>query len=116
MKTENILAAAAGLAVGYMAFREKDAAVGYVSNKKWYAKDGQIADERTGKTIAVIPHYDGDFQQQQDADLMASAPKLLKALEFMVDRAEQEKWHKGSGDLKNIHRQASDLVYSLNVY
>ena len=29
MKTQNILAAAAGLAVGYMAFREKSGAVGY---------------------------------------------------------------------------------------
>jgi hypothetical protein len=85
MKTQNILAAAAGLAVGYFAFRKTDAAVGYLSNKKWYAKEGQIVDERSGRTLAVITNYTGDSIDDENAKIMAAGPSLYNALKSMVN-------------------------------
>ena len=47
----------------------------------WYARDGQIYPEETGKTLAVIPYYDKDnAQQKADANLIAAAPELLEEL------------------------------------
>lgn len=49
----------------------------------WYAKDGQIYSEETGKTLAVIPYFDqDDTEQQANAQLLGTAPEMLEALEI----------------------------------
>lgn len=50
----------------------------------WYAKDGQIVAQDTGKTLAVIPYYDSEEEQVANANLMAAAPELLKALKLLL--------------------------------
>jgi hypothetical protein len=48
----------------------------------WYAKDGQIYPEETGKTLAVIPYFDpSDKEAEANAQLISTAPDLLEALE-----------------------------------
>ena len=51
----------------------------------WYAKEGQIVQQDTGKTLAVIPYYDSEEEQTANMNLMAAAPSLLKALTALVD-------------------------------
>lgn len=47
----------------------------------WYAKDGQIYPTETGKTLALIPYFDKENEEQQaNQKLIAAAPKLLEAL------------------------------------
>jgi hypothetical protein len=47
----------------------------------WHAKDGQIYPTETGKTLAIIPYYDKDNEEEEaNAKLIAAAPELLKAL------------------------------------
>ena len=56
----------------------------------WIDKDGQIYSEETGYTIAVIPYFDKEDQEQvANAKLMASAPDLLEKLIRLTDYAEE---------------------------
>lgn len=49
---------------------------------KWHAKDGQIYPQETGKTLALIPYFDAENEEQQaNARLIAAAPELLEALQ-----------------------------------
>jgi 2-hydroxychromene-2-carboxylate isomerase len=49
----------------------------------WIAHDGQIYPQETGKTLALIPYYDTeDEEQTANANLMAAAKDLLNALEL----------------------------------
>lgn len=46
----------------------------------WYGKDGQIYPEETGKTLATIPYYDKDNEEQRaNTQLISAAPDLLEA-------------------------------------
>lgn len=52
----------------------------------WYAKDGQIVAQDTGKTLALIPYYDASNEEETaNANLMAAAPSLLKAIEQLLN-------------------------------
>lgn len=57
----------------------------------WYAKDGQIVAQDTGRTLAVVPYYfyNEDEEQTANANLMAAAPKLLEALREAVESMDQ---------------------------
>jgi hypothetical protein len=48
----------------------------------WIAKDGQIYDEQDpkGRTLALIPYYDHEPEQDAQAALFAAAPDMLGAL------------------------------------
>ena len=51
------------------------------SSGYWYAPDGSIVQEKTGKTIAIIPYFDKSNQEHKaNARLMATAPELLESL------------------------------------
>lgn len=51
------------------------------SSGYWYDSDGQIVQEKTGKTIAIIPYFDKSNQEHKaNARLMATAPELLESL------------------------------------
>lgn len=58
----------------------------------WYASNGQIVAQDTGKTLAVIPYYDNtDEEQTANANLMAAAPvmlSILKTLDEYIDKSE----------------------------
>ena len=57
---------------------------------EWYAKEGQIVSQDTGKTLAVIPYYDSeDKEQTANANLMAAAPELLEALREAIESMDQ---------------------------
>jgi hypothetical protein len=58
---------------------------------EWYAKDGQIVAQATGRTLALIPYYfyNEDEEQTANANLMAAAPKLLEALREAVESMDQ---------------------------
>ena len=47
----------------------------------WIAHDGQIFPEETGKTLALIPYFDKENEEEvANAQLIATAPSLLKTL------------------------------------
>ena len=74
----------------------------------WYAKDGQIVAQDTGKTLAVIPYYDSEDEQIANANLMAAAPELLKALKELM---EAEGGEAGDNpDQKQAWRQAEQAI------
>jgi len=53
----------------------------------WYAHDGQIYPEKTGKTLAVIPHFDKENEEQQaNAHLISAAPELYETLKELINR------------------------------
>jgi hypothetical protein len=46
----------------------------------WHSHDGQIYPQETGKTLALIPYFDKESEEQQaNAKLIAAAPELLEA-------------------------------------
>ena len=50
------------------------------TNGEWQAKEGQIYSMETGKTLALIPYYDNENEEQKaNAKLIAAAPDLLEA-------------------------------------
>lgn len=52
------------------------------SDGEWYAKNGQIVQSNTGRTLAVIPYFDSrNDEQKANQELMAMAPTFLNALE-----------------------------------
>lgn len=56
----------------------------------WHSHDGQIYPEQTGKTLALIPYFDKENEEQQaNAKLIAAAPELLEALQQAVKEMEQ---------------------------
>ena len=59
----------------------------------WIVKDGQIYPEETGKTLALIPYFDEDNEEQAaNAKLIAAAPDLLDALKraYSIMATDQE--------------------------
>ena len=75
--------------------------------QKWAAKDGQIYVNETGKTIALIPHFDNEFDQIQNSRLMASAPDLLD----IVEKAYNEGWLNNNLSYK---RMAENILNEFN--
>jgi hypothetical protein len=75
----------------------------------WYAKDGQIVAQDTGKTLAVIPYYhEEDEEQTANANLMAAAPSLLKALTELMAAEGGEAGD--NSDQKQAWRQAEQAI------
>ncbi len=59
----------------------------------WIAKEGQIYPEETGKTLALIPYFDENNEEQAaNAKLIAAAPDLLDALKraYSIMATDQE--------------------------
>jgi len=57
------------------------------TQQTWTAKDGQVYDEKTGKTIAVIPYFDKELREDlRNQKLMAAAPEMLETLKHIAER------------------------------
>jgi len=62
------------------------------TSQTWYAKDGQIIEEGTGKTIAILTYFDKeDEEQQRQQKLLAAAPELLEQCQRMLNLIECNK-------------------------
>lgn len=55
-----------------------------ITRGEWNAKDGQIYSLQTGKTLALIPYWDNEPEQEANAQLIAQAPAMLAALEDVL--------------------------------
>ena len=54
---------------------------------EWMAKEGQIYPCETGKTLAIIPYFDNENEEQQaNEKLIAAAPEMLEALQSIVNK------------------------------
>ncbi len=52
---------------------------------EWIEHDGQIYPEETGVTIALIPYFDPENEEQQaNVKLMAASKELLEALKKLL--------------------------------
>lgn len=48
----------------------------------YYTNSGQIIQESTGKTLALIPYFDnGNEEERANAELFANAPEMAKEIE-----------------------------------
>lgn len=57
---------------------------------EWTAKDGQIYSQETGKTLALIPYFDEDSEEQKaNQALMAAAQNLFDAAKSAIETLEQ---------------------------
>lgn len=60
------------------------------SDGTWYAKDGQIVQSNTGRTLAVIPYFDSlNDEQKANQELMTMAPTFLNVLEEVQRNIEE---------------------------
>lgn len=80
---------------------------------EWYAKDGQIYPQETGKTLALIPYFDSeDKEQEANGKLIAAAPELLEALIHAYSHMVINKEYQGRVILETIRsaiQKATDL-------
>ncbi len=60
------------------------------SKGTWFAKDGEIYETETGKTIALIPYYDDEDEEQvANAKLIEAIPSLLEACEDVIEELQR---------------------------
>jgi hypothetical protein len=79
----------------------------------WYATQGQIVSQDTGKTLALIPYYDESNEEQTaNANLMASAPKLLDALKEALDQLQS--WNPESEPTFTMRRVEEAIQQAIN--
>ena len=72
----------------------------------WYAHDGQIYPIETGKTLALIPYFDENNEEQAaNAKLIAAAPVLLDALKRAYSIMATDKKNNGT-EIMEIMREA----------
>lgn len=54
---------------------------------EWITNEGQIYPQETGKTLALIPYFDKDDEEQEaNAKLIAAAPNMLKIIEDIAKK------------------------------
>ena len=60
---------------------------------EWIAKDGQIYPAETGKTIALIPYFDEESEEQKaNAKFIAAAPELLNWATHFAEELKQGRY------------------------
>jgi len=75
----------------------------------WIAKEGQIYPQETGKTLAFVPYFDEeDEEQQANLMLIAAAPLLLHACKFLVGimTSENKEFYQRHVHAFNLGREA----------
>jgi hypothetical protein len=85
----------------------------------WMANEGQIYPEQTGKTLAFIPYFDeNNDEQNANAKLIAAAPELLKMvydLKNCIKRLTSDELTQFDKDLEaEWIGEAHELLYKIN--
>lgn len=85
---------------------------------EWYAKEGQIYPLETGKTLALIPYFDPENEEQQaNARLIAESKNLFKIVgeliqylewreDFLIEDSEEGE--------TNVYTQAKAIINRIN--
>ena len=61
---------------------------------EWHAKDGQIYETEKGRTLALVPYFDSNCEEDKaNQNLIAAAPDLLKALVELLKEARQNSFN-----------------------
>jgi len=75
---------------------------------EWLTKEGQIYSQETGVTLAMIPYFDEENEEQEaNARLIAAAPELLKALQTISSVLTD--WN-NDGKYKNLIEHANTAI------
>ena len=85
----------------------------------WHAKDGQIYPTETGKTLALMPYFDKDNEEQEaNSQLIASAPELLQMvydLKNCIKRLTEDGMSQEDRDKEaQWIGEAHELLYKIN--
>jgi len=88
-----------------------------ITEENWFAHDGQIYPEQTGKTVAIIPYFDKDNEEHRaNQQLLAAAPKLYKTLRSVQSGLDTLKGMNDIGEIKylitKLNQLTCDLLYS----
>lgn len=97
---------------GYLIDIDEAAEVTSSGNKhtagEWHAKEGQIYPIETGKTLALIPYFDEENEEEKaNAKLIAASPHLLSNLITIRDILES--WNT-DGKYKNLIEHANTAI------
>lgn len=59
---------------------------------EWMAKEGQVYPCETGKTLALIPYFDNENEEDQaNQKLIAAAPEMLESLKIVESTLKDKK-------------------------
>jgi len=71
---------------------------------EWISKEGQIYPEETGKTLAIIPYFDEENEEQKaNADLIARAPDYHSILKRLAESTSKT-------EIYDIQAEAQQLI------
>ena len=81
----------------------------------WIAKNGEIYVEETGKTIALIPYFDDENEEEiANAELISASPDMLKICEtisdLLVSRFWLDKNFKSTVNWRHVSRELQDAI------
>lgn len=78
---------------------------------EWHAKDGQIYETEKGRTLALIPYFDSNFEEDKaNQNLIAAAPDLLKALVEVLEELNQARRAQNKLTLSEAERNAQAAI------
>lgn len=78
---------------------------------EWHAKDGQIYETEKGRTLALIPYFDSNFDEDKaNQNLIAAAPDLLKALVEVLEELNQARRAQNKLTLSEAERNAQTAI------
>lgn len=78
---------------------------------EWHAKDGQIYETEKGRTLALIPYFDSNFEEDKaNQNLIAAAPDLLKALVEVLEELNQARRAQNKLTLSEAERNANAAI------
>lgn len=78
---------------------------------EWHAKDGQIYETEKGRTLALVPYFDSNFEEDKaNQNLIAAAPDLLKALVEVLEELNQARRAQNKLTLSEAERNAQAAI------
>lgn len=78
---------------------------------EWHAKDGQIYETESGRTLALIPYFDSNFTEDvANQNLIAAAPDLLKSLVEVLEELNQTRRAQNKLTLSEAERNANAAI------
>lgn len=78
---------------------------------EWHANDGQIYETEKGRTLALIPYFDSNFEEDKaNQNLIAAAPDLLKSLVEVLEELNQARRAQNKLTLSEAERNAQAAI------